>query len=100
MRFSYIDVFTALDNANKLLQQTNKTEKLIVKDNYNFISIFSKNIDTNCETLMLENVLRDEGYRWLEGFNTALMNEQFCLTPIREDVGLISRFKKFFKIHV
>ena len=97
MRYTYNEVFRAIDNANKLLGITNKNEKLIVKDNYKFLSIYSVNVNTMRESIMVENVTRDEGYYWLEGFNTALMNNEFSSNaPVSAVEKFLLKFKKVF----
>lgn len=73
MRFSYSDIIKALDDANKMLLSVQNEDELVVSPNYDYLSIYSKNRITGVKTLIVDNAYRDEGYRYLEGFITALL---------------------------
>jgi hypothetical protein len=60
-----MDVFKALEDANKMLLSVESIDELVMTTNYDYFTIYSKNRTTGVKTLIIDNAYRDEGYRLL-----------------------------------
>jgi len=76
MRFNYIDVYKAAQDANKLLKEQKSDEIIETTDTFNYISIKSINKKTKQEVILREGLNRDEAFYWIEGLNTGLLNNK------------------------
>lgn len=70
---SYSDIIKALDDANKILLSIENVDELVISTNYARFSLYSKNRITEIKTIILDDADREVGYRWIEGFITALL---------------------------
>ncbi|MNJ92893.1 hypothetical protein D3C87_105680 [compost metagenome] len=71
MRYTHIDLSELCQLINNELLKYGGKEKLMVKANGGTTSIFKVNASED-KLPLLEDVARDEGYRFLEGFEFAL----------------------------
>jgi hypothetical protein len=74
MRFTYVELFNAVRDANELLKKQKSNFELKVLEIRGYIVIQSINKKTK-EVIELQNGLtKDEAFLWVEGHNTALIN--------------------------
>lgn len=71
MRYSYKDIFELRDTANTLLSERVNTHVIVCKAKFEFVDLYWKNVSNSTETLLIQNVSRDECYRWFCGFITS-----------------------------
>lgn len=75
MRYNYIDIWKAKNNANELLEQQGSHNRFETNDNFNNITATVEDQHTKEVNIVFENLSRDEAYYWFAGFNAGLMNK-------------------------
>ena len=78
MRHDHSEIFDIVKAANELLDKHNINEQLVCEDeDLRYFTLTAVNKSSQDKERLFQELTRNQAFKWMEGFMTALLNKRF-----------------------